>query len=291
MTLDGRWFALAAAAAAVVVGAVRVSGSQVRTGFVAPKPIVTKISARITVDPDPSNPSADRSSVAFNAASWFLGATDGQIVELASIGWSRGEAADRVAQNLPGGSKTRAIIVILQNPRGFEVTVNEDEALLWLDDHRPKLAKKIRSMVGREGSPVRTILPSSLSQGKLKLLEWSEPKKVLTRSYAETNAMAALSRYSRAIGLSKVFFQYDGRGDVADFAFDVPLRTRVLPFDLQDRRDLVRISKNGRFVDPLWKVEIFDPIPGSDRFGQNTIWLERGERPTYIYGKSFRIQP
>lgn len=291
MTLDGRWFALAAAAAAAVAGSVRASGSQIRTGFTPPKPIVTKISAMITTDPDPGDPTAYRPQVSFNAASWFLKASDKEIVALASVGWRGDYLADRVALELPGGSKPKGIIDIINNPHGFEVSIEEDDVLLWLDDHRPKLAKKVRAMVAREGSPLRTLVPGLVSRDGLKLLEWSEPTKVFARNHAEAHAHAAVRRLSGKVGLSKTFFQYDGRGDVADFAFDVPLRTRVLPLSLQDRKDLVRISKNGRFVDPLWKVEILDPIPSSDRFGQNTIWLECGGRPTYIYGKSFRIQP
>ncbi len=87
----------------------------------------------------------------FNAALWFEEAEDDEIVALASIEWGGDYESDEVGRFFDGkisditrlfeylGSKTK----VGRAPFGFEVNINEADALRWVSENRPHLLDKI----------------------------------------------------------------------------------------------------------------------------------------------------
>lgn len=93
-------------------------------------------------------------SVDFNAAPWFAQASDDEILGLAAIRWQNGAEADAVAEFFRD-NETRDLFDYIgtvnrsrrrrsvQDPLGFEVEVDRDEALGWIARHRPDLAPRV----------------------------------------------------------------------------------------------------------------------------------------------------
>lgn len=94
--------------------------------------------------------------VPFDAAPWFETASDEDVTELAACGWGGDYPADKVATEMLDdgiGDDTEelghmfAYINAKNKVRvtvGFEVSVSEEDAMRWLDEHRPELAALIR---------------------------------------------------------------------------------------------------------------------------------------------------
>lgn len=112
--------------------------------------------------------------VSFDATPWFEQATDEEIIELAYCGWGGDYAADIVATDLPGDNKELAALfsylaVIASIPhkrdeKGFEVHVNETEAMVWLDVHRPHLSEKFRQW--EYSGPQEDTLENCIASGR-----------------------------------------------------------------------------------------------------------------------------
>lgn len=89
-------------------------------------------------------------TVDFNAAAWFAQACDKDILELSKIGWRGDYAADAVAEYFESSNGDIAALFsycrATHNTRrheGFECSVNEDDAVKWLETHRPALLEKL----------------------------------------------------------------------------------------------------------------------------------------------------
>lgn len=92
-----------------------------------------------------------RYQVEFDATKWFEQASDKEIMGLAQCGWGGDYAADAVAEYF---EDTLEEIAQLMNyccattgsrePVGFEVKVNCDDAIAWLEQHRPDVWAKLR---------------------------------------------------------------------------------------------------------------------------------------------------
>jgi hypothetical protein len=88
--------------------------------------------------------------VDFDAQRWFTQASDNEILALAAAGWGRAEAADRVAlffEAEPPVSDVFTFVHAMNGRRdapGFECDVDDEDAMDWLDVHRPELARKVR---------------------------------------------------------------------------------------------------------------------------------------------------
>jgi hypothetical protein len=90
--------------------------------------------------------------VDFDATPWFATATDEQITELAACGWANDYPADAVVNDLIDhgiGETTDDLThmmayVTRKKDMGFECSVEEDEAMAWLDANKPELAATIR---------------------------------------------------------------------------------------------------------------------------------------------------
>lgn len=91
--------------------------------------------------------------VKFDAAGWFLQASDEEITALADCGWGGDVPADAVAQHFEGifpeiTELFRYLEIIREDPSkedcsGFECHVESGPALDWIVDHRPELAKRL----------------------------------------------------------------------------------------------------------------------------------------------------
>ncbi len=92
--------------------------------------------------------------VTFDARCWFAQATDEQILVLAEEDWGPGYASDEVGRSMADfDRKIAKLFDYLEHLRdvpskrdesGFCVTINEDQAMAWLDSQKPELAKKIQ---------------------------------------------------------------------------------------------------------------------------------------------------
>jgi hypothetical protein len=94
-----------------------------------------QVSARITSDDG-------QSSADFDAAPWIDNASDDEIAELESEGWSSSYAADNVAYDLQ--DKNKDIEAVLDHARtadkrGFEVSIDAEEAARYVEMKRSGL--------------------------------------------------------------------------------------------------------------------------------------------------------
>lgn len=82
----------------------------------------------------------------FDAAAWFAQSTDRQIIALYGCDWSDDEPADVVALHFEACNQGIEAMLDycratqnLRNSVGFECSVDEAEAMAWLQVHRPEL--------------------------------------------------------------------------------------------------------------------------------------------------------
>lgn len=91
--------------------------------------------------------------IEFDARPWFWTAETEEIVDLAKCGWRGSEPSDQVAMYMAEQHDGLADLfkyLELVNNRGsvretvgFECSVNEDEAVQWLEKHRPHAHKDV----------------------------------------------------------------------------------------------------------------------------------------------------
>ncbi len=79
--------------------------------------------------------------VTFDAAPWFQAATDEQVQALADCGWSGDYPADEVAAGMRhANNEVDALLVLIEaRGAGYECRVDPDDAVAWLNEHRPHL--------------------------------------------------------------------------------------------------------------------------------------------------------
>lgn len=89
-------------------------------------------------------------NIEFNANAWFSRASDGEIKELADCDFGGDQAADGVARffedfDLKIQDLFHYMHLLRNNkhPPGFECYVNESDAKLWIETHRPILYKEL----------------------------------------------------------------------------------------------------------------------------------------------------
>ena len=102
--------------------------------------LAPKLSVQATLDSDDAT-----YTVKFDAAKWFEQASDEEILDLYKIGWSGDYEADEVAHFVEDEDKEvkEFFSYCDRKDTGFEVSVNEYEALRWLHANRPKVEKEI----------------------------------------------------------------------------------------------------------------------------------------------------
>lgn len=107
-------------------------------------------------------PDDDLSGVEFNAAHWLAHATAKEIQDLADTGFQRSRAADILAYFAEENGTLEEINNVKnvfsemadqhdqdENAGGFEVEVDEEQAIAWLEQHRPEVAAIISSNAPR----------------------------------------------------------------------------------------------------------------------------------------------
>lgn len=92
--------------------------------------------------------------VDFNAAPWFYMAKPNEVVKLAESGWSRSEPADQVALGMKKFNDKIDFLfkyiervdrhVVHGDTVGFEVEVNEEQAMAWMKEHHPHMLKVVK---------------------------------------------------------------------------------------------------------------------------------------------------
>lgn len=93
-----------------------------------------------------------RTSARFDATEWFEQATDDEILELAKIDWRGDYAADCVAEYFEGQNigAPETIEQVFQATNvldcGFEVSVEPDDAIRWVEKNRPHLMEQINEL-------------------------------------------------------------------------------------------------------------------------------------------------
>jgi len=82
----------------------------------------------------------------FDATPWFKQASDEEIIALAKCGWRGDYAADVVALHTPDNEGIERVLIYVrsQDEMGFEVVVDADQAIAWVQEHRTPLAVKLR---------------------------------------------------------------------------------------------------------------------------------------------------
>lgn len=104
--------------------------------------------------------------IEFDATKYFEDAPDEAILNLAQVGWGGDYPADWVAEYLESdNSRIKEMLDYVRHPSvrnrpnapGYEVHVNEEDALEWLKANRSRLANQIeKGMFGpREWSPIK----------------------------------------------------------------------------------------------------------------------------------------
>ena len=90
-------------------------------------------------------------TVEFDAGPWLYQADEKEIVELAAIGWRGDEAADAVALFFEDANADIASLMAFcrstqgrRNPLGFECSVDEVQALQWLEQRRPAIWQRVK---------------------------------------------------------------------------------------------------------------------------------------------------
>lgn len=98
-----------------------------------------------------------RYEIKFDATEYFEQVPDEPLIRLAIAGWGGDYPADWVAQFYDGYDREiTKMFRYLQTPDspGFEVHVNEEDALKWIKKNRPDLFRKIKYGFGpREWAP------------------------------------------------------------------------------------------------------------------------------------------
>lgn len=85
-------------------------------------------------------------SAEFDALPWFRVASDDEIVALAGIDYGGDYAADEVAQGVSDEGVRRVLnYAAARKQMGFEVYVNEEAALNWIENERPHLLARIEA--------------------------------------------------------------------------------------------------------------------------------------------------
>ncbi len=94
--------------------------------------------------------------VHFDATDWFENADEDAVRALAGIGWMRDYEADAVAEHFDrrANPTMREAFRHIRGTRcGFEVTVNDKDALEWLKNFRPEWYENV---VGEFGEPLNS---------------------------------------------------------------------------------------------------------------------------------------
>ena len=80
-------------------------------------------------------------NITFDASLWFEQASDKEILDLSSKGWRSSYEADQVGEFFGSGETANPRIVEFFDRKvaGFEVYVNDDEAVAWVKVSRPSL--------------------------------------------------------------------------------------------------------------------------------------------------------
>ena len=93
-------------------------------------------------------------TVEFDAGPWLYQADENEIVELAAIGWRGDEAADAVALFFEDTNADIASLMAFcrstqgrRNPLGFECSVDEEQALHWLEQRRPAIWQRVKETI------------------------------------------------------------------------------------------------------------------------------------------------
>jgi hypothetical protein len=93
-----------------------------------------------------------RTSSRFDATAWFEQASDKEILDLAKIDWRGDQAADYVAEFFEGhhigtpetvDEVFKAVNVL---DTGFEVSVEPEDAVRWVEANRPHLMEQINDL-------------------------------------------------------------------------------------------------------------------------------------------------
>lgn len=93
-----------------------------------------------------------RTSARFDATGWFTQATDDEIVALAKIDWRGDKEADEVAEFFEGHNVGtpetidevfKAVNVL---DTGYEVSIEPEDALRWVEKNRPHLMEQINGV-------------------------------------------------------------------------------------------------------------------------------------------------
>ena len=116
-------------------------------------PIRYGIQRRLRVHAEAHDDGHNR-TVEFDAGPWLYQASEQQIVELATIGWSGGYAADAVALYFEDENVDIANLMAFcrstqgtRNPMGFECSVDEEQAVKWLEQRRPEIWKRVKETI------------------------------------------------------------------------------------------------------------------------------------------------
>ncbi len=96
------------------------------------------IRAKITTDDD-------QYSTDFNAQRWFNKASDAELVGLAGVGWGGDYEADAVAHHSTDPEVKRILDYCQTESVGFEVHINEQDAIDWIRLSKPLVHDAIRA--------------------------------------------------------------------------------------------------------------------------------------------------
>jgi hypothetical protein len=108
------------------------------------EPVIDHIEAEVHSD--------DRHyEVPFNAVPWFASATSQELADLKAEEWMNAEIADQVALAVEETDTKVADLFryvrtanLPEDLSGFEVSVDEDSAMKWLEEHRPEEFEKLQ---------------------------------------------------------------------------------------------------------------------------------------------------
>jgi hypothetical protein len=103
--------------------------------YTSHKPPVDVVLRGDTIDAVVRSDNADIEEVEFNAVRWFERASAEEIQSLAGEGWNCCYEADRIAYDSQDLYPELAAILV----SGFNVSVDEQQAVAWLSKHRPDI--------------------------------------------------------------------------------------------------------------------------------------------------------
>ena len=91
--------------------------------------------------------------IEFDAVDWFKQCSASDLKDLIDCDWRGDYPADDVARFFEDSSTAPLFQYVATSGEGFECYVNEDDAIAWLEEHRPELLEQVQEVAIAPSAP------------------------------------------------------------------------------------------------------------------------------------------